>query len=153
MTYRIFAEDTIVPLGAYNGVTNGAGNQRTVNLRNLLREPGPHQIQFGVRTVVADAAAAFCQMRVIYETANGQLRTMDPGPADLSVIDDASGAMWYQPQQLTVDKFYPNGDGPGTDPYGTFQLIFNCGTPGTAKISYECIVYSFDGSSTVVNIP
>lgn len=151
MTWRVLAEDTVSPLNIYN--SSGSSPQKTVNLRSLLDTGGPHLVTFGLRTVVADAAAAFCQMRVLYETANGQLRTIDPGPVDLSVITDAGGAMWYAPMDTVIDKHYPLGDGPGTDPNGLFQLIFNCGAEGTSKISYECLIYSFDGSSSVINIP
>jgi hypothetical protein len=151
MTWRILAEDTISPSAVYN--SSGSGATRTVDLRALLDTGGPHLMTFGVRTVVADPSAAFCQMKVVYETPNGQLRTIDPGPADLSVITDATGAMWYADMVTVIDKYYPLADGPGSNPLGTFFLQFNAGAAGTSKISYECMIYSFDGSSTVINIP
>lgn len=146
MTVHIFRESTISPPGP-------SPVQRNISIRNVCDASGPHLITFGVRTVVADAAASFCSMRVQYESPNGELRTIYAGDADLSVVTDVAGAMWYAPQVMTIDERHPLGDGAGEDPYGTFMIRLNCAAPGTSKISYECVVEQFDGSSTVVYHP
>jgi hypothetical protein len=145
VTFRIFAEDSIVP------------TTRRINLRGYLDTSGPHLITFGIRSVAASVQGGFCGMKVNYETPNGQLRTITlPAPADCATIVDSVGAMWYAPMVLVIDQRYPLGNGPQpTEPYGLFDLQFNWDgtTYDTQRISYECIVHTYDGSSTVVNIP
>lgn len=155
MTIRVFAQDTVShsEIGVFVS-TGGSVTQRKINLRDVLDTGGPHMITFGLRCVVADPAAFNCNMVCQYETPNGQLRAIGiVAPVDLTVITEASGAMWYASQQLTIDKRYPLANGPGVDPYGTFHILFTADAPGTSKLSYECIVETFDGSGSVITYP
>jgi hypothetical protein len=145
VSFHVFAEDSIVP------------TVRRINIRNVLDTSGPHLITFGVRTVVADPVlGTFYAMRVEYETPNGQLRTISlAAPADLSIVSDALGAMWYADQVMVIDKYYPLSNGPQvSEPRGLFDIVFpGGGAVGSALISYECVVTVFDGSPAVTYHP
>lgn len=143
MSYHIFTESNVVP------------STRSVNIRSALDTSGPHLVTFGLRTTVTQPGAASLAMTLRYETPNGQERSIFlPSAANLNFLEDSNGAIWYAPQEMTIDQYYPLANGPGSDPLGTFKIDFLLsGTVTTGRITYECIVTTFDGGSAVVYHP
>lgn len=143
MTIHIFREDNITP------------TTRSIDVRNVLDASGPHRVSFGCRCTVVGPGADYVIMSVIYETDNGQTRTIGlPAPIDLTTTSSSLGGMWYAPEELVIDFRHPLGDGALVSPYGQFNINFlNGGNVNGAKISYEAIIEQFDGSATVVHHP
>lgn len=145
MTYHIFKESNIVP------------STRTIDMRGVVDTSGPHLITFGCRTHAESTVVSNISMKCTYETPNTARRTINlPGVVDLTTTDDFLGGMWYAPVETIIDQYYPLGDGIYPEqPLGVLNLQFVLtGSPSAAcRISYECVLQTFDGNASDVFHP